>query len=527
MINIRPRRITEYLEILWRRKMLFVLMTSALLISTIYIVRRVPNLYESRASVVITAPTTDERLVQAVPYNLLTQQLTSRSNLQQLLDRYSLYPDEKDQDTAIKKLEKAIKIDTKMRNFPETPDSVTISFRHHDPLSAQRVVTDLVTPFEDANVQSTMMALEEQRQLDARIRDVEENLKKMGPQRGSSAIRDALSRAREDAQNSKTQRVAIETTIESLTDRRYGLERQISEISKQIAEQKVSVRSSASTQSLLGNPAYGALHVKKIDLESLINENKGSLTEKHPKMVALRAQLADINRQIDRFQREAASGREASGKEVDPRMSPEYSELKQLERELARLRIDLEVVDHEMSQKTKNLLRLPNTDPNRIAAQESSMDLLIGTDYDRLVNQKNWLQDRKDEIMKRNAGRRADAPLFRVVNKPNYPESPEAPNRLLLLLVAAGISFMFGAAIVMAFEFPKLFSINDDRDIEYYLGTPILALIPESTTPIERARQQRLRWSRGLALLLFAAALVPAMILLLNRLQFFQFLGSK
>src|SRR5262245_27615382 len=122
MVNIRPRRITEYLEILWRRKMLFVLMTSALLISTIYIVRRVPNLYESRASVVITAPTTDERLVQAVPYNLLTQQLTSRSNLQQLLDRYNLYPDEKDQDTAIKKLEKAIKIDTKMRNFPETPD---------------------------------------------------------------------------------------------------------------------------------------------------------------------------------------------------------------------------------------------------------------------------------------------------------------------------------------------------------------------------------------------------------------------
>ncbi len=497
-------------------------MTSALLISTIYIVRRVPNLYESRASVAITAPTTDERLVQAVPYNLLTLQLTSRGNLEQLLERYNLYPDIKDQDTAIKKLEKAIKIDTKMRSFPETPDSVTISFRHHDPLSAQRVVTDLISPFEDANVQSTMMALEEQRLLDARIRDVEENLKKMGPQRGSSAIRDALSRAREDAQNNKNQRVAIESTIESLTERRFGLERQISEVKKQIADQKISVRSSASTQSLLGNPAYGALHVKKIDLESLIKENDGQLTPKHPKMIALRTQLADINRQIDRFERDATTG-----KGVDQRMSPEYSDLRQLERELSRLSIDLEVVDHEMSQKTKNLLRLPNTDPGRLAAQESSMDLLIGTDYDRLVNQKNFLQDRKDELMKRNTGRRPESPLFRIVNKPNYPESPEAPNRLLLLLVAAGISFMFGAAIVMAFEFPKLFSINDDRDIEYYLGTPILALIPESTTPIERIRQQRLRWSRGLALLLFAAALVPAMILLLNRLQFFQFLGSK
>src|SRR5262245_25803175 len=233
MVNIRPRRITEYLEILWRRKMLFVLMTSALLISTIYIVRRVPNLYESRASVVITAPTTDERLVQAVPYNLLTLQLTSRSNLEQLLERYNLYPDIKDQDLAIKKLEKAIKIDTKMRSFPETPDSVTISFRHHDPLSTQRVVTDLISPFEDANVQSTMMALEEQRLLDARIREVEENIKKMGPQRGSSSIRDTLARQRDEAQSNKTQRIAIESTIESLTERKFGLERQIAEIKKQ------------------------------------------------------------------------------------------------------------------------------------------------------------------------------------------------------------------------------------------------------------------------------------------------------
>jgi len=92
MKNIRPRRITEYLEILWQRKMLFVLMSSALLISTFYIVREVPNLYESRASVVITAPTTDERLVQAVPFNLLTQQLTSRANLEELLEHYNLYP---------------------------------------------------------------------------------------------------------------------------------------------------------------------------------------------------------------------------------------------------------------------------------------------------------------------------------------------------------------------------------------------------------------------------------------------------
>jgi len=343
----------------------------------------------------------------------------------------------------------------------------------------------------------------------------------MGPQRGSSSIREALAQRREDAVTNKTQRTAIESTIESLSERKFGLERQISEIKKQISDQEVSVRRSASTQSLISNPEYGALHVKKIDIESLIKENAPSLTEKHPKMISLRAQLADINRKIERLETTASSGG------VSQVISPEYSELRSLQRELSRLNIDLEVVNHEMDQKSRNLVRIPNVDPSSIARQEGSMDIAIGTDYDRLVNFKNWLLDKRDELMKRSSGRRPDAPLFRVVNKPNFPESPEAPNRLLLLLIAAGVSFMFGAAIVLAFEFPRLFSINDDRDIEYYLGTPILALIPESTTPVERARQQRLRWSRGLALLLFAAALVPAMILLLNRLQFFQFLGSK
>src|SRR5262245_17242283 len=334
MIYIRPRRITEYLEIIWRRKTLFVLMTSALLISTSYIVRRVPNLYESRASVVITAPTTDERLVQAVPFNLLTQQLTSRANLEQLLERYNLYPDIKDQDRAIKKLEKAIKIDTKMRSYPETPDSVTIMFRHHDPISAQRVVTDLVSPFEDANTQSNMLALEEQRQLDARIREVEENLKKLGPQRGSTSLREVYARRRDEFQSNKTQRLAIESTIESLNERKFGLERQISEITRQIAGQEITVRQSVPSQYLITNPTYQALQVKKIDLESLIIENSPSLTEKHPRMISLRSQLADINHQIERL--EAAANTSAS-----PSVSPEYSELRSLQRELSRLKIDL------------------------------------------------------------------------------------------------------------------------------------------------------------------------------------------
>lgn len=39
-------------------------------------------------------------------------------------------------------------------------------------------------------------------------------------------------------------------------------------------------------------------------------------------------------------------------------------------------------------------------------------------------------------------------------------------------------------------------------NVEYYLGTPVLALIPEPLTPYERSRRRRLRGLRWLGLAL-------------------------
>ncbi|MGH9836344.1 MAG: hypothetical protein ACREBD_13315, partial [Blastocatellia bacterium] len=85
----------------------------------------------------------------------------------------------------------------------------------------------------------------------------------------------------------------------------------------------------------------------------------------------------------------------------------------------------------------------------------------------------------------------------------------------------------FGLIIAFAIELPRMFMINDDRDIEYYLGAPVLALIPETLTPLERSRRRKVRMTRSLLILMLAAVLVPAFILLLNRLQIFQLLGSR
>ena len=76
-------------------------------------------------------------------------------------------------------------------------------------------------------------------------------------------------------------------------------------------------------------------------------------------------------------------------------------------------------------------------------------------------------------------------------------------------------------------EFLRLLMINDDRDVEYYLGAPVLALIPETLTTFERGRRRRLWLLRWLGLGALSVMLIPIIAAVLDRLQIFQLLGSR
>ena len=90
-----------------------------------------------------------------------------------------------------------------------------------------------------------------------------------------------------------------------------------------------------------------------------------------------------------------------------------------------------------------------------------------------------------------------------------------------------GVAVAFGLLIALAVELPRMFTINDDRDVEYFLGAPVLALIPETLTPVERARNRKLRMTRGLLILTLAVALAPILIMLLTYLRVFQIVAGK
>src|SRR5262249_407845 len=105
--------------------------------------------------------------------------------------------------------------------------------------------------------------------------------------------------------------------------------------------------------------------------------------------------------------------------------------------------------------------------------------------------------------------------------------APVGPNRLMLTLIGLGIALALGLLVASAQEIPRLFLIHDDRDIEYYLGARVLAAIPETLTPYQRSRRRLLfglRWL-GLAPLLYA--MIPVLVMALDRTQIFQILANR
>jgi uncharacterized protein involved in exopolysaccharide biosynthesis len=527
---MRPRGPSEYLRILWRKKLLILLVAASVSIATLLIIRRIPNVYESHALIVISnqGNGNNDPSLSSPPLSALTQRMTSQGNLTEIVRRHDLYHQTPgvapDPGAAVERLRKAIKIDIKMRNYyPEAPESLTVSYRYTDPVIAQRVVADLISIFEQTNSAIGLQAAAELERFHAQVAEIESQLKELAPQRDLALLRSgSLNNAPAAA---RAQRLAAADSIGALGDKEFTLTRQIDEQKRQIAEQEKLVSSAAPAARLATNGAYGVLLARRAEVEGQIRDLSGSATEKNPKMIQARSQLASIDQEIARLESASRANTGPAGNSA----SPEARDLRAMQRELQRLETELDVARRDLDRKTQNLKELPQESPNAGLTETSSTTHLneAKTDYDRLMGRYNWLMDRQDTLQKLfgHDGRKGE--VFQVVDAPLAQPAPVAPNRLLLKLFGLGIALALGLLVASAREAPRLFLIHNDRDVEYYLGTTVLAVIPETLTPVQRNRRRLLFGLRWLGLALLLGAMIPVFVIVIDRAQIFQILANR
>jgi uncharacterized protein involved in exopolysaccharide biosynthesis len=357
------------------------------------------------------------------------------------------------------------------------------------------------------------------------LNDIESRLNQISQQR-SLRRSSGVSRPRIDLNAVRAERAAAASSLETLADKKYSLEREIAQQKQQIAQQQKIVK--AAPSEARSTSSYGVLLVRKAELEAQIKDFATQYTDKNPKVQQARAQLQEINQQIAQLNVEAQGGATMN--------SPEARELRTLERELSRMETELAITQRAIDRKQQALDSAPS--PGSAIAAAAPMvsapaaadgeGYVPGSDADRLKNRYESLLRRQERLeYARMTAAGMDPGLFQIVDLPAVPQTATGPDRWKLLGLGLALALAIGLLTVMAFEVPKLFSIRDDRDVEYYLGAPVIILIPESVTPSEQGRAKRLLAMRVVGMLLLAAVVVPAMIFLFNNLRVFQLLASR
>src|SRR5919205_1271998 len=110
-VDFRQRKPAELARMVWRRKWLIVLPTLAVWAAVAFVVWRLPNVYESTTLLTVRPASIATTVVPqlsdselTIRINNITQEVTSRSTLEPMIERFGLYRRERDRGASMDEL---------------------------------------------------------------------------------------------------------------------------------------------------------------------------------------------------------------------------------------------------------------------------------------------------------------------------------------------------------------------------------------------------------------------------------------
>ncbi len=460
----------------WHRKWLALAIAWAVCILGWLVVAMIPNSYESEARIYVQL---DDVFSQQIgikgdgerDINRVRQTLSSSVNLEKVIRSTKLgegITNKRAMDSAIATLTKNVTVKSEENNLFE----LTARVGHSD-LSdsenaalAQDVIQKLIDIFREENiagdrgdVAETLVFLDQQ--LEARKRDLEaaeqqrlafeaQNPELIG---GSEVMSARLQNLRSEVRSVDADLAAAQSALAAINGQLAGTPRTLTTTGE-------------------AGGARGALAQVMGQLASA--QGKG-LTDSHPDIIALKRQVALL-------QRQAANENPNTTGSPNPAYSSMVSIRAERQANVQSLVARKAAMQSELASLSSNQANEP------AAAAEANR---ISRDYDVLrKNYDELLQDREQLKLRGDAANERSSFKFEVIDPPTTPRVPAAPNRPLLLIgvLLAGI----GAGVGGAFAIGQLRStFSTTSKLQRAIGLPVLGAISTSLTDAARAIQRK------------------------------------
>lgn len=551
--------IAEYLAGLKRRRKAILLVSSMLFILSVVIAFVLPSVYRSTATILIEEQEIPPELVRSTitsyadqRIQVISQQVMTRANLMQIVERYNLYPRQRRHETNEEILARmrddirldivnADVIDRRSGNKTSATIAFTLSYDGETAEGAQKVANELTTLYLNENLktrqekaaQTSVFLAEEVRRLSQHISETESKLAIFKAQNvGRLPELFGLNMQLRDRTDSEL--LETDRQISVLQERKFYLEGQLAQMKpnspiisaggERILDSSERLKAlEAQYASLTG--IYSAEHPDVVKMRREISalrqeigggdagpEQEKQLTGMRAELASLREKYSDnhpdvikLKRAIASLEQAATAPRATTPRSVKPE-NPLYitmeSQLRAAEKELQTLQSKRNDLKAKMASYEARIEQTPQVERvylDLIRDRENSLRR-----YQEL-KAKQMEAEVAQELEKGSKGER-----FSLIDPPQYPEKPHSPNRaailLLGLLLSIGGGLGYGAILESLDQ-----SVKSRKELLSFGVAPLLATIPYMVNDADRSHKRKTRTivaTSGLAVAVVAVVLI-------------------
>jgi polysaccharide chain length determinant protein (PEP-CTERM system associated) len=511
MVSFRVRTPAEYVRLLWQRR--WFILVPFLIVSTAlaWSIKKIPDVFESSTMIIVVPPKVSPNYVQPVNQvdvnsrlSTIQKQVTSRTELQRIINRFGLYKELTERNTAIELVieEMSRHISVRPQGSSSGTNAFTIAFQGGDPRTVRDVTAELAARFIDANSDETRReAYTTIDQLEDQIKAVKEQLETIESERAGYLVRNP------DAIPGQEQSMLGQMNALSLI--RQSQQTSIDTLRSQIAANEQlagTLRSGDGAEPempLAVGQTEGQLRARRAELDAQLKQLLVTYTEKAPEVVRMKVQIESLNKELEdlRARAEAERVSRRAVRSANPQVQALDIKLATDRRELDRKQAELERTNGQIAELQSRLRSTP------LLATEATK---IERDYDTL--RKRY----EDLIAKRDTAKFSakvindfSGETFRMQDPANLPEVPVSPKRRLLYPLALVIGLLSGLMAAIAAEARALMTIRDARDVTHYTRLPLLVVVPKIVTEQERRWLPLIGAAKVVGVIFLIAAATP------------------
>ena len=497
MLGNRELTIDDYLAIARRRR--WAILIPALLgpLVAFLISLVLPARYTSHTLVLVEQQKVPESYVRSVVSDELNQrlatmqeQILSRTRLQPIVEKFGLYKEDVGRvsmEDLVAQLRKSITV-TAVRTMTGSRTENTglpgfiISFSADNPRLAQQICAEITSMFMEENLRLREQQAEGttdflSKQLDEAKRKLDEQDTRL------AAFKERyIGQLPGQEQTNLNILMGLNTQLDAVTQLLTRTQQDKSYMESLLAQQVAAWQASQEAN----NPE--TLEKQLANLQSQLITLEARYTPDHPDVAKAKNDIALLKKKIGEAAT-ATKDKPATGTQVTKLGEPP---------QIQQLRNQIHVAEQTIREKTQDQERFQK----QIKTYQARVQLSpvveqqykeITRDYQTALDFHNNLLTKKAESeMARDLERRQQGEQFRVMDPANLPERPSFPDRPLFAACGLGAGLALGLGLAVLFEMRDK-SLRNERDVEFYLRLPTLALVPS----VEAGNGKRHFWQRA------------------------------